>query len=232
MSRLSYKWLKPGVWAVCLVWLMVFLPVLAIAQKQELDRENIERIQQRRGLYYDGKKPEAKEVEAPPFRGTGLNPESESSIEKVINVLLYSILLLGVGYALYYMGLHYKWFRASPRVSQPILTVENLEDIDTEALQEAFAGALANEQTEQVIRLGYVLCLKWLHEKRYLRWRRDKTNQTYLSELYQTPHYAHFRSVTQLFNDCVYGKYPVGPEQAALMVASVENIRNSEMWQA
>lgn len=89
--------------------------------------------------------------------------------------------------------------------SNPDLLENHMKSLDFEAL---IQEALKNENSSLAIRLYYLRILKTLWDKRFIKWRKPKTNSEYLLETAQQPFYAQFLELTKAFDKSWYGEKP------------------------
>lgn len=89
-------------------------------------------------------------------------------------------------------------------LSEEKLLELNLEELLQKALQEA--------DYKMAFRLHYLLLIKILKERRYIRWQKEKTNHDYLTELRNTFAFAPFRKITAMYDMIWYGDRPVNKE--------------------
>jgi hypothetical protein len=86
------------------------------------------------------------------------------------------------------------------------ISVEEVEDRLLEAdLRTLIREALEREDFKSAIRLYYLLCLKELSLSGLIRWKKQKTNHSYLAELRSSPLGPDFRSLTLIFDRIWYG---------------------------
>jgi hypothetical protein len=91
---------------------------------------------------------------------------------------------------------------------KPIVSIEDIEDISLvpeSELERLLRQALEQRNYREAVRVYYVFILRELAEKDLIRWRKNKTNRDYLSELQPTAHYTVFRELTLLFDRIWYG---------------------------
>jgi hypothetical protein len=87
------------------------------------------------------------------------------------------------------------------------ITVENVEDNIYESdLDRFIREALEKENYSQAVRLYYLAIIKELSLKKWIKWKKDKTNRDYIRELSNTKYQGSFRNVTRMFERVWYGK--------------------------
>ena len=97
--------------------------------------------------------------------------------------------------------------RKAPQKNAIPITLENVEDNIYESdLDRFIREALEKENYSQAVRLYYLAIIKELSLKRWIRWKKDKTNRDYIRELSNTDFQGSFRNVTRMFERVWYGK--------------------------
>ena len=89
-----------------------------------------------------------------------------------------------------------------------IVSVEDIEDISLvpeSELERLLKEALNRKDFNEAIRIYYVFIIRELSEKELIRWKKEKTNRDYVSELREMAHYGIFRELTLLFERVWYG---------------------------
>lgn len=89
-------------------------------------------------------------------------------------------------------------------LSEEKLLELNLEDLLKKAVQEG--------DFKMAFRLHYLLLIKILKERKYIRWQKEKTNYEYLRELRDTFAYTPFRKITAMYEMIWYGDRPVNED--------------------
>ncbi|MCF7561273.1 hypothetical protein L3X39_11550 [Sabulilitoribacter multivorans] len=90
------------------------------------------------------------------------------------------------------------------------ITAENIENADIDAL---IKDAETNNNFRLAIRYYYLLVLKNLSLKSYIKFEDDKTNSEYLNEVSTTPFNDKFVYTSYLYNYIWYGEFSVNLEQ-------------------
>lgn len=100
--------------------------------------------------------------------------------------------------------------------------IENIEDVD---LRSPLAKALAEGNLKLAVRLYYLNLLKALNEGGMIRWKKDKTNREYLSELYLANYfYSEIRGLTLSYEEVWYGEHPLPAESLREIIREFETI--------
>lgn len=108
------------------------------------------------------------------------------------------------------------------------ITLENIEERLHETDLEAFLReALKNKQYNLAIRLYYLAVLKALSARELIRWKKDKTNKAYLSEMLDHPLYDHFREATLIFENAWYGDTAVSESTFLAAESKLKGLESS-----
>ncbi|MFK8010094.1 MAG: hypothetical protein AB8H03_27315 [Saprospiraceae bacterium] len=100
--------------------------------------------------------------------------------------------------------------KIKPQAAIPI-TLANIEErIHESDLDRYIREALEKENYPMAVRLYYLAIIKELSLKKWIKWKKDKTNRDYIRELSTTNWHSNFRSVTTLFEKVWYGKKEIG----------------------
>ena len=90
------------------------------------------------------------------------------------------------------------------------ITAENIEHADIHAL---IKNAENDDNYRLAIRYYYLLVLKTLSLKNYIKFEDDKTNSEYLNEISEKPFSEKFAYTSYLYNYIWYGKFSLNIEQ-------------------
>lgn len=101
-------------------------------------------------------------------------------------------------------------------LSEEKLLELNLEDLLKKALLEA--------DFKMAFRLHYLLLIKLLKDRKYIRWQKEKTNHEYLRELRDTFAYSPFRKITAMYEMIWYGDRPVNEDIYHYFSAEMETL--------
>lgn len=100
--------------------------------------------------------------------------------------------------------------KIKPQAAIPI-TLANIEErIHESDLDRYIREALEKENYPMAVRLYYLAIIKELSLKKWIKWKKDKTNRDYIRELSTTDWYSNFRLVTAMFEKVWYGKKELG----------------------
>lgn len=97
-------------------------------------------------------------------------------------------------------------------------TLEELEEnIHESDLERALRLALEKQDYRLAIRIYYLIIIKELSIRNWIRWKRDKTNGEYVREMSERDEYQHFRNITIDFDRVWYGDMQVGEPEYQLL---------------
>jgi hypothetical protein len=126
------------------------------------------------------------------------------------------------------------WFLASSNISLfrkknvAIKDVEEMnyeENIFTIDYGKELHKALAANNFRLAIRLWYLSTLRDLTEKEYITYKTGKTNSDYVAQLYNTPLYKKFSTLTRVFEYTWYGELALNHERYALLQKDFESFK-------
>jgi hypothetical protein len=100
--------------------------------------------------------------------------------------------------------------KIKPQTSIPISLANIEERIHESDLDRYIREALDKENYPMAVRLYYLAIIKELSLKKWIKWKKDKTNRDYIRELSTTDWHSNFRSVTIMFEKVWYGKKELG----------------------
>jgi hypothetical protein len=82
---------------------------------------------------------------------------------------------------------------------------DNLENIENADLDSLLNNALNAGQFKEAIRTKYLLLLQTLNRLAFIKWKKDKTNGTYVNEMYGKSGFELFMKITIAFDRTWYG---------------------------
>ena len=103
---------------------------------------------------------------------------------------------------------------ASKRVrSHGFTEDQNPEEIPKTELELALEDAIKSGNYRTAIRVYFVFILKDLAEKKWISWKKDKTNMAYLSEMHDRDEYNGFNASVLLYEVIWFGKLSITQEE-------------------
>ncbi len=146
------------------------------------------------------KEKEEEQMELPPNRGMGeisLGPLMYVFIALAIALLVYVLLRVFAA----------ELFTNSTKLKKDIsFSLDEIEDNLEEApLQKFLREAMESGNYKLAIRVYYLSILQGLNENKQIHWRKEKTNNHYVSEMRPHTKFKDFRSITRIFEKIWYG---------------------------
>lgn len=101
------------------------------------------------------------------------------------------------------------------------ITAENIENADIDTL---IKNAENNNDYRLAIRYYYLLVLKTLSLKDYIKFEDDKTNNEYLNEVSDKPFSKDFAYTSYLYNYIWYGEFPLNTDKYNKAKSNIETL--------
>ena len=130
-----------------------------------------------------------------------------NNVGPVAKFALYAIVIAGLIFILvrvFYSSL----FISNTKIeNKPAYAAKNLEEKVMETdLEKLLKAALAEKAYRMAVRIYYLMVIKELAHKKMIKWKKDKTNHDYLSEMKNQNKYMRFRQLTRVFDYVWYGE--------------------------
>ena len=106
------------------------------------------------------------------------------------------------------------------RPSEQLTHIE--KDLNKSDLEKALEAALAANDYRTAIRIYYLMIVKELSNKQWIKWKQDKTNGEYLREMSLREEYHTFRELTINFERVWYGDAVINEERFSSMRPSFD----------
>lgn len=91
--------------------------------------------------------------------------------------------------------------------TRPIVLEEVEQNLHESDLDRYLRESLTNKNYRVAIRLYYLMIIKELSARNMIRWKLDKTNRDYLSEMSSHQTFPDFRNITRTFDKVWYGEF-------------------------
>lgn len=98
------------------------------------------------------------------------------------------------------------------------------ENLETADLEKFLREALAQKQFKSAVRIYYLMILKELFQRGFIKWKKGKTNYEYLSEMSDRKEFAYFQSLTKAFEIVWYGDVEITESDYAAISPSFNNM--------
>jgi hypothetical protein len=191
---------------------------------KKFDQENWKKIVGNRD-YEEQKKKRKKEEEKKEDRFED-QAESTPWDSGLLKIVAFALVALLIGFIIYNLTKNLAGPGAikinRSDLSETSTEIENIEDVD---LRSPLAKALADGDLRLAIRLYYLNLLKALNEGGMIRWKKDKTNREYLSELYLANYfYSEIRGLTLSYEEVWYGEHALPAESLQEIIQNFETV--------
>jgi len=143
-------------------------------------------------------------------------PPRTSSFEKlmsaiagstVMKVILYSMLIAAILYAIYQVMVVNNFFIFSGGRRKKNADEQLDDDLANENLDEKINDAVASKNYRHAIRYMYLKTLKLLSENNFITLHAKSTNQDYIRQMYKHDNLAQFRNLTRIYEYVWYGEF-------------------------
>ena len=124
------------------------------------------------------------------------------------SILLYSLLAVFLGYIIYMLFVNTSFSDKGKSIKTEILERAPVE-IPKSELEQMLEDALVNKDYRLAIRIYFIFILKDLSSKKWIVWKKEKTNSAYLSEMTKRKEYSLFNESVTIFELAWYGNYNI-----------------------
>jgi hypothetical protein len=98
-------------------------------------------------------------------------------------------------------------FLSNTALNNEVFNIEKIEENLHESDLDAYLQKAISEKNYRLaVRLYYLMVIKELSVKEWIKWKKDKTNYEYLVEMSSRENYTDFREITQTFEYAWYGE--------------------------
>jgi len=134
-----------------------------------------------------------------------------AAVRKAVNYAIYGIFIITLLFVIIKLiGADLRGIFFSPKKRMPAdAAAEDIEQVDFEALITQF---LDKRDYRRVVRLLYHKTLKELSARGLIRWKIDKTNRDYISEMTGSPLSYEFAELTRIFEYIWYGNFDLAAD--------------------
>lgn len=142
----------------------------------------------------------------------------------VLRAVAFAVVFGLFAFILYYVSRNTSLTKKNRKV-KPIdaaAPVENIDELDADGL---LIDAMNSNDLRLAIRVRYLLLLKKLNEAELIKWKKDKTNRDYLSELYgRHASYDDVRMLTLAYELVWYGERSVSESSFQKLSGDFESV--------
>ncbi len=139
---------------------------------------------------------------------TGSNKVEKKGLSVFSAIVLYVLLAVLLGYLIYEFFLKVSFSDKGKTIVSEVLDVAPVE-ISKLELTEMLEKALKHEDYRLAIRIYFIFILKELTLKKWIFWKKEKTNSTYLLEMKNRKQYDLFNESVSIFELFWYGNYKI-----------------------
>jgi hypothetical protein len=156
-------------------------------------------------------------------------PRQRSSFDKLmlaiarsaaIKVILYSLLIAGILYALYQVMVVNNFFIFSGARRKKKTGEESDDTITNENLDDKIKDAISNKNYRHAIRYMYLKTLKLLSDNNIITLNAKSTNQDYIRQMYKHNNLAQFRHLTRIYEYVWYGEFDPSEAQFEIITTN------------
>lgn len=169
---------------------------------------------EKKGDYFS-KKRDQKENKTQP-RSSRDNSQNGEGIGAFGSILLYTLLAVFLGLIIYFLFINTTVSDEGKRVKK--LEIERAPvEITKSELELMLERALAGDDYRLAIRIYFIFVLKDLSEKKWITWKKEKTNFSYLMEMKGKKQYELFNESVSVFELVWYGDYDISNKDYAVL---------------
>lgn len=162
------------------------------------------------GLDYSDKRKNKPEEAKPKTPAPSAFNISEQTLRLIAFVVLFAVLILVLLKAFgvnIYLG-------KKKNKTEKAFSVEEFDDhLPESELDRFLREALVRNDFRLAVRIYYLMAIRDLSQRKFIQWRKEKTNFDYLSELRESTPYNGFREITFIFERVWYGELAINEQR-------------------
>ncbi len=135
------------------------------------------------------------------------------TIGPAFQVIIYIILGAGLAYLIYLLFINSDFKANGKKYTSVDLEDRAPSEIPKTELERLLEAALADQNYREAVRIYYLFILKDLSEKKWIRWKKEKTNMHYINEMQDKKEYSQFNTIVNYFEFIWYGKREINQAQ-------------------
>lgn len=159
------------------------------------------------GEYYS-KRREQNYTESRPRNNSSNDSYNPEGMGTFSSILLYTLLAVFLGFIIYILFVNTKVSDKGAKVKEVELEKAPVE-ISKSELELMLEKALENNDYRMAVRIYFIFILKDLSEKKWITWKKEKTNISYLMEMRGKKQYDLFNESVSIFELVWYGNYTI-----------------------
>ena len=167
------------------------------------------------GEYVEEKKDKAKESETPEEGRRGEEQQqnkpnwSDRSMfqgSETLKYIFFGVAILALVFVLWRL-IQAQMKLRNPKVKKQIADLEQaVDEIQESDLDRLLRESMASDNYKMAIRVYYLMIIKGLSDKELIKWKKGKTNRTYVREMRKTDYYDRFKYLTREFEKTWFGE--------------------------
>lgn len=130
-----------------------------------------------------------------------------------VKYVLWAIIIAAIAVALVLLIINIHKNAGNKIVREKIRTAEVIEDIEEADLEYLLEQSLANGMYKEAVRFRYLILIRTMNRLKLIAWKKDKTNGTYVKEMFNKPGFGIFRQITIHFERIWYGELQIDANQ-------------------
>jgi hypothetical protein len=130
-----------------------------------------------------------------------------------LKYVLWAIIIAAIAVVLVLLIINIHKNAGNKIVREKIRTAEVIEDIEEADLEYLLEQSLANGMYKEAIRFRYLILIRTMNRLKLIAWKKDKTNGTYVKEMFNKPGFGVFRQITIHFERIWYGELQIDANQ-------------------
>ncbi len=151
--------------------------------------------------------PNANNQQSPSSGSSGLNSAFWAGFFQILFIIIVGLVIVALLVNMLGAGDIFGPKSRKFSTSSTSFSIEKIEaNFHETDLEKFIREAVANKEYALAVRLYYLAIIKELSLSKMIRWKRDKTNRNYLSEIRSTNLFTPFREVTRIFEHVWYGE--------------------------
>lgn len=143
-----------------------------------------------------------------------------------IKYVVWAVIIAAIGAALVLLIINIHKNAGNKIVRGKIRTMEVIDDIEEADLEYLLEQALANGLYKEAIRFRYLILIRTMNRMKLIAWKKDKTNGTYVKEMFNKPGFGIFRQITIHFERIWYGEVQIDANQYHALIPVYDQMNN------
>lgn len=151
---------------------------------------------------------------------------------ETVKIIVFSVVLIILLVLLILIVLNLSKIKGNKKITGNQGSIlQNIENIDELNFEQLLNEYIKEKKYKEALHIRYLKLLRDLNSLAYIVWKKDKSNGTYVREMYQKTGYQQFFSITLIFDRIWYGEKNLNETdyyQLVPLMDSFENIINKD----